>query len=166
MDVMTRTPYEIVSATQPVQQAEKGALVAVTRGLEREALTDPPRAVAATLQDVRFLTDATRAVYARLAARGVPGRLYARSLQAWLAPGVQGIALSDDDPLVDEWTVVLPSPQHPVVFAATDCGLTGIPDLERPFCFAVSRDPEVVEACAQVLGIPPPGTARLTGGRA
>ncbi len=154
MTVTTRTPFAIVSAVQPVQQAEKGALVAVTRGLEREALTDPPRAVAATLQDVRYLTDATRAVYAQLAARGAPARLYARSLQAWLAPGVTGVAIDDDDPLVDEWTVVLPCAQHPVVFAATDCGLTGIPDTQRAFCWAVSRDREVVAAVAEVLGIP------------
>lgn len=146
------TPYGLVSAVEQVQQAEKGALVAVTRGLELEAIVDPPRAVAATLQDVRYLTAATRDVYRRLAAAGAPGRLYARGLQTWLAPGVTGVALSDDDPLVDEWTVVLPSEQHPVVFAATDCQVTGVADLERPFSWAVSRDPEVVRACAVLLG--------------
>ncbi|HEU0101183.1 MAG TPA: DICT sensory domain-containing protein [Mycobacteriales bacterium] len=150
---MTVTPYTVVSAAEQVRESPKRALVAVTRGLEREALTDPPRAVAATLQDVRFLTPATRAVYARLAERGAPARLYARSLQAWLAPGVTGIALSDDDPLVDEWTVVLPSPTHPVVFAATDCGLTGVEDGARTFCWAVSREPEVVRAAARALGL-------------
>ena len=150
---MTLTPYGIVSAHEQVRESPKSALVAVCRGLEREALTDPPPAVAATLQDVRYLTPATRAVYAELAARGAPGRLYARSLQAWLAPGVSGTALSDDDPLVDEWTVVLPSLSHPVVFAATDCGLVGVEDGARTFTWAVSRDAGVVAAAAAVLGL-------------
>ena len=151
------TPYEIVSAAEQVRESPKSALVAVTRGLEREALTDPPPAVAATLQDVRYLTPGTRAVYAELAAKGAPARLFARSLQAWLAPGVVGVALSDDDPLVDEWTVVLPSATHPVVFAATDCGLVGVDDGARTFCWAVSREPEVVRAAAQALGLSPDG---------
>lgn len=155
MTTGTPTPYAIVSAAERVQRSQKGALIAVTRGLEREALIDPPRAVAATLQDVRYLTRATRAVYARLAASGVPGTLYARGLQAWLAPGVAGVALAEDDPLVDEWTVVLPSAQHPVVFAATDCRTEGVDDVARDFCWAVSRDPEVVAAVAEVLGVAP-----------
>lgn len=150
---MPRTPYQIVSAVEQVREDPKSVLVAVTRGLEREALHDPPHAVASTLQDVRFLTPATRAVYAGLAARGAPGRLFARSLQSWLAPGVTGIALAEDDPLVDEWTVVLPSAKHPVVFAATDCRGPHSEDGERMFRWALSRDAAVVRAAGEVLGL-------------
>ena len=146
------TPYEIVTAVEQVRTARKAALIAVTRGLEREALLDPPSAVAASFQDVRYLTPATRAVYAQLAARGTPARLYARSLQAWLAPGVTGVALDDDDPLVDQWCLVAPCADHPVVFVATD-GVPGGADGGQPFTWAMSRDPEVVTACAQVLEI-------------
>ena len=155
---MSPTPYEIVSPTERIREAPKSALVAVTRGIEREALTDPPAAVAATLQDVRFLTPATRAVYTELAVRGTRARLFARSLQAWLAPGVEGVALTDDDPLVDEWTVVLPSPTHPVVFTATDCKLVGTEDMARTFAWVVSREADVVRAAAQALGLDPEGT--------
>lgn len=152
------TPYQILSAAQPVQRAAKRTLISLVRGLEREALADPPPAVAATLQDVRFLTPRTRDVYVALAAAGAPARLFARSLQAWLAPGVTGVALDDDDPLVDEWSVVLPHPHRPVVFSATDCH-EAVDDLDRTFCWAVSRDPEVVGACAASLlgpGVGPP----------
>ncbi len=158
------TPYEIVSAAQPPQRAPKRTLLGVVRALEREALLDPPPAVAATLQDARYLTARTRAVYARLAEAGAPGRLFARSLQAWLAPGVTGVALDDDDRLVDEWTVVLPHPHAPVVFSATDCYSPTDDDLERAFCWAISRDPEVVAACAAALGIG--DAARAPGARA
>ncbi len=55
------------------------------------------------------------------------------------------------DPLVDEWVVVLPSPDRPSVLAATDLRRSGAVDLERDFEYATSCDPEVVAACAELL---------------
>lgn len=145
------TPYALVKAVAPVEEGTKKELIGLTRRIERVALASPPPAVAATLQDVRYLTDRTRAVYAQLAAAGAPAVLHARGLQSWLAPGVTGIALSEDDPLVDEWVVVVPGPE-PVVFAATDLGNTGCDD-DRCFSYAVSHDPEVVASCGRLLGL-------------
>jgi len=150
--MQTTTPYAVVSAAEQVHEASKRELVAVTRRLERAALCAPPPAVAATLQDVRYLTARTRAVYAALAAAGAPGRLHARGLQRWLAPDVEGVALDEDDPLVDEWTVVVPG-RSPVVFAATDLGSTDCDDDDRCFRYAVSTDPHVVASCGRLLGI-------------
>ena len=147
------TPYAVVAGTEQVQRGRKDDLVVVSRQLERAALADPPPAVAATLQDERFLTPRTRAVYAELAAAGAPARLFARGLQSWLAPGVTGVALDDDDPLVDEWVVVLPSPSRPAVFAGTDLKTDCDLDEERCFLYAVSHDPDVVRECARLLGI-------------
>lgn len=149
---MTATPFALVRAVEPVLEGSKRELIRLTRRLEHAALTAPPPAVAATLQDQRYLTPHTRAVYAALAQAGAPGRLHARGLQAWLAPGVVGVALSDDDPLVDEWTVVLPGAE-PVVFAATDLGRTDCADDDRCFAYAVSRDPAVVAGCGRLLGL-------------
>lgn len=162
MSTSPRTPYAIVCQVERTRESPKSALIAMSRGLEREALADPPREAAATLQDVRFLTPETRQVYATLAERGARCRLFARSLHAWLAPGVTGIQLAEDDPLVDEWTVVLPSSTHPVVLAAIDCGLTGVEDRSRAFSWAVWRDAEVVRAVGDCLGLGL-GTVR-TGG--
>jgi hypothetical protein len=150
--VPQETPYSLVRATVAVQEASKRELVALSRKLERAAVERRPPAVAATLQDARYLTDRTRAVYARLAAVGAPARLYARGLHSWLAPGVTGICLDDDDPLVDEWVVVLPG-SDPVVFAATDLGSTACEDHERCFRYGVSSDPDVVAECGRLLGI-------------
>jgi hypothetical protein len=147
------TPYELVVAAEMPAEASKRELVRLTRRLEREAQQGPPKALAATLQDQRYLTARTRAVYAGLAERGAEVRLFARGLQSWLAPGVTGVALADDDPLVDEWCVVVPG-QRPVVFAATDLGRTDCSDDDRCFRYAVSRDPQVVQACARALDIP------------
>ena len=58
--------------------------------------------------------------------------------------------LADDDPLLDEWAIVVPSAE-PVVMAAIDLR-SDSEDLERRFLYAVSRDPEVVAECARLLG--------------
>ena len=146
------TPYALVSAGSDVRRGSKAELVGLTRRLEREALRSTPPAVAATLQDVRYLTERTREVYTALAAAGAPARLHARGLQAWLAPGVEGVSLDDDDPLVDEWVVVVPGAE-PVVLAATDLGETGCADADRSFTYGISHDPEVVAGCGRLLGI-------------
>ena len=72
------TPYALVSAHEPVREASKRELVGLTRRLERAALAAPPPAVAATMQDARYLTSRTRAVYTELAERGAPARLHGR----------------------------------------------------------------------------------------
>lgn len=147
-----QTPYALVSAVEPPVRAFKHDLLRQTRLLERAALDDPPPFVAAALQDARYLSPFTREVYAALARVGSRAVLHARGLQSWLAPGVTGIALDDDDPLVDEWVVVLPSRSAPVVFAATDLAQPCDLDRDRCFLYAVSRDPEIVAACAEALG--------------
>ena len=146
------TPYQLLRRTTPVQDATKAELLGMTRRFERAALRTPPPAVAATLQDSRYFTDRTREVYTALAAAGAPARLHARGLLAWLAPGVTGVALEEDDPLVDEWVVVLPG-ADPVVFAATDLRIAGCADDDRCFSYGVSRDRELVDACGRLLGI-------------
>ena len=149
---MQATPYALVSAATDVRRGTKRDLVRLSRQLERTARDHAPPAVAASLQDARFLTDRTRAVYADLAAAGADARLHARGMQSWLAPGVTGIALDEDDPLVDEWVVVVPG-REPVVLAATDLGSTGVHDEERAFTYGVSHDPHVVAGCGRLLGI-------------
>jgi hypothetical protein len=146
------TPYALVSAGTDVRRGTKRELIRLSRQLERVARESSPPAVAASLQDARFLTERTRAVYAELAAAGAGARLHARGMQAWIAPGVEGVALDDDDPLVDEWVVVVPG-ASPVVLAATDLGDTGGRDDDRAFTYGVSHDPHVVAGCGRLLGI-------------
>jgi len=149
---VTTTPYALVSAVEQARPVTKRELVALSRRLERAALAAAPPAVAASLQDARFLTDRTRQVYAALAAAGAEARLHGRGLQAWLAPGVMGVELEDDDPLVDEWVVVVPG-AAPVALAATDLRDDADDDAERSFTYALTHDPQVVAACGRLLGI-------------
>jgi hypothetical protein len=146
-----RTPYALVAAVEGPRPVTKRELVRLSRQLELAAMAQPPQAIAATLQDQRFLTARTRDVYRRLGSTGAAVTLLARGLQGWLAPGVRGVDLAEDDPLVDEWVVVLQSPSRPAVLAATDLRGPGTVDLERDFAYATSCDPDVVAACADLL---------------
>ncbi len=145
------TPFALVSAVEQPQPADKAALIDLSRSLESAALQSPPSRAVACLQDERFLVRPTLEAYTRLAAAGARVRLHARGLRSWLAPGVAGVPLDDDHPLVDEWVVVLLSERDPVAMAATDLRVPGAADLERSFSYAVTRDPAVVQACAELL---------------
>jgi len=146
-----RTPYAVVTSVEQPQPVSKRELVQISRRMELAAMAQPPQVMAAALQDQRFLTARTREVYRRLADAGAAVTLLARGLQGWLDPGVRGVDLDDDDPLVDEWIVVLPSAEHPLVLAATDLRSPDAADLDRSFTYATSSDPEVVSACADLL---------------
>lgn len=141
-----------MSAATDVRRGTKNELIRLSRQLECTARDSAPPAVAASLQDARFLTDRTRSVYADRAAAGGDTRLHARGLQAWLAPGVADVALDDDDLLVDEWVVVVPG-REPVVLAATDLGDHRGADEDRAFTYGLSQDPHVVAGCGRLLGI-------------
>ena len=146
-----RTPYAVVTSVERPRPVTKRELVRLSRQLELAAMARPPQTIAATLQDSRFLTERTRDVYRRLGSTGAAVTLLARGLQGWLAPGVRGVDLDEDDPLVDEWVVVLHSAHRPSVLAATDLHGPGSVDLERDFAYATSSDPDVVAACAGLL---------------
>ncbi|CAA9311964.1 MAG: hypothetical protein AVDCRST_MAG07-663 [uncultured Frankineae bacterium] len=146
------TPYAVVSRAERPQLATKAEVLALCRRLERGALVERPDAVAASLQDARYLSERTRELYGRLAAVGVPVTVHARGLHAWIAPGVRGVDVDDDDPVGDEWVLVLASSRAPVVLAATDLRRPAAADLDRSFLCAVSRDPEVVAGCLRLLG--------------
>jgi hypothetical protein len=154
------TPYAVVTARERPRPVTKRELVRLSRRVEAAAAAQPPQAMAAALQDCRFLTARTRAVYRRLASQGAEVTLLAHGLHGWLDPGVRGVDLAEDDPLVDEWVVVLPAPGHPLVLAATDLRTGAAADLDREFTCAVSSDAAVVAACADLLTRPartPPG---------
>jgi hypothetical protein len=145
------TPYELLRRTTPVQDATKSELLGLTRRLERAALRTPPPAVAATLQDQRYSPTDARGLHRARRGRA-PARLHARGLRAWLAPAVVGVSLDEDDPLVDEWTVVLPGPTRSSSPRPT-CGIPGCED-ERPLLLLRRQPrPELVAACGRLLGI-------------
>lgn len=149
------TPYEVVTRTEVARPTAKSLLLALCRGLEREALGDPPPAAVVSLQDARHLTPATLGTYAALARAGTEVTMLGRGLRSWLAPGVRGVSLDDDDPLGDVWSLVLVHPRRPVALAALDLFAEGVTESARPFLVALTRDAATVEECARLLGVRP-----------
>ena len=147
------TPFDVVSHAQRPEAACKRDLLQLSHTLEREALAGRCGAVAACLQDVRYLTARTRATYRAIAATGARPVVFGRDVPAYVTDGVAGIALDDADPLVDDWAVLLHSPGGAVVLAATDLHDPEDADDERRFLVAVSRDQDVVAACLDVLAV-------------
>jgi len=141
------TPFSLVRAAAPARRAPKEELLHRVRQLEKTALDDAAVDIAiACLQDARFIEPATLAFYERAAARGADVALFARGAQAWLAEGVRGVDLDDDDPLGDQWTVLVVG-DRPVCFAAQDLLEAIEHDDERTFEWAQTDDPAV---CAEV----------------
>ncbi len=64
--------------------------------------------------------------------------------------GVRGAAVSEDDPMVDEWDVAVVAPHFAALLAARDLGDEG-PDLDRRFEFAVTYDRDLVIQAASSL---------------
>lgn len=148
------TPYDVLARRAPTEPATKADLVRRCRALERAALADPPDLAVVTLQDARHLSRRTLDAYTALARAGSTVVLAGRGLRAWLAPGVRGVDLADDDPLGDVWSVVLLGggrPAAPVALAALDRFTPGGAEEERGFALAVTREPALVAACAAAL---------------
>ena len=132
-----RTPYAVVSAVERTRAVSKRELVRLSRQLELAALSSPPQVVAAALQDSRFLTDRTRSAYERIASAGTTVTLLARGLQGWLAPGVRGVDLAEDDPLVDvlaaDWSTLLDKGPFSLLFLVSgqpnEVGVEAVADL-------------------------------------
>ena len=144
------TPYDLATAAQVPQPINKLGLLLLSRDLEAEAQVSHPTQIRAALQDVRHLSGQTRQVYAGLAARAEVV-LLARGLPAYVAAGVRGVDLDEDDPLVDQWCVVMAGGARPVVLAAIDLDVGSAPEQDRCFHYAISHDPLVVAACLVAL---------------
>ena len=145
------TPYDVVAALDEPQPATKGQLLAEVRRLERSTIARRPHTVVATLQDMRFVTELTCAIYAELGAGGAEVTLIARDLPAYVCGGVRGVALTDADPLVDVWSVIAIGEGFGTTFAATDRHGPDHDDMAREFEAARSSDLDVALRCLDTL---------------
>jgi EAL domain-containing protein (putative c-di-GMP-specific phosphodiesterase class I) len=152
------TPYELVGAHRRVRQAPKHLLIPLSKTMELMALqaTVPPVLLAA-FEDARFFRPSTAKQYAGLAARLPFVAALGVDMPSSPAPGVRGAALSSEDPLAREWTVVVLGAHTCGALIARDHGDTG-PDGDREFEFVVSYDRALITAAAHSL------VGRLTAG--
>lgn len=133
-----------------MQTADKGTLLRRVRDLEEAALEQHVASAFACLQDGRFLSDRTRQLYAELQARGADVLLLGRGLTAWLPGSLQGVDLTEEDPLADEWLIAITGSAS-VCLAARDLQTRDAPSPDRTFEYSVTTDPGLVGRVAALL---------------
>jgi EAL domain-containing protein (putative c-di-GMP-specific phosphodiesterase class I) len=140
------TPYETVSMTCRTGELSRKELLTATHLLEDRAL-DPaePAVLLACFQEARNFTPATARRYAGHAKSSALVMAFATELPSRPVAGVQGVALSADDPLRDEWNVVAIGPHFVGALVARDLG-----DGKR-YSYAVTHDRELVLETARSL---------------
>jgi EAL domain-containing protein (putative c-di-GMP-specific phosphodiesterase class I) len=149
VDPLEATPFEVLRRVRPVRRGTKRQLLEISLALEDEAIAQGETSVLlSTFQEAAFFTPATKERYASIASRAAFVGALAQGLGEQPAPGVRGVALDSSDALGKDWTVVVIGPHFAGAFAARDLEVTGVPDGERPFEFAITYDRDLVTAAA------------------
>lgn len=157
----TDTPYQLVARSRAVQRASKPLLVAMSKHLELQALAlGAPAVVGATFQHARQFSPATVRRYTRLAESAVLVVALAEVMPSAPAPGVVGAACAPDDPIVEEWSLVVVGPHFAGAVLARDLGDPG-PEDQRRFDYVVTYDRDLVVAAAVALLRRVPSAAEL-----
>lgn len=151
-DVTPATPFDAVDATQ-LRTAKKGLLLAISHHLESQGLyLQTPPVILSTFQKVERFTPHTTIRYSSLAERCPLVAAMGEGMPAEPVPGVRGVELSPNDPLVDEWVVVVVGAHYHGALIARDLGDEGsLADPNRRFSYVVTHNSETVLAAARSL---------------
>jgi EAL domain-containing protein (putative c-di-GMP-specific phosphodiesterase class I) len=145
------TPFELVTSGN-VQRGSKPELVALARDLEKRAagLTEPPPVVLAAMQAGRNFSAETEKTYADLAKTCAFVGVAGTDMPRHPAPDIRGVSLRPQDPLADQWVVVVLSPEFHGALVAKDIG-DKVSDGERRFDYVMTTDRDLVVAVADTL---------------
>ncbi|MFQ1004206.1 EAL domain-containing protein [Modestobacter sp. SSW1-42] len=145
------SPFACLPAGVPVREAPKALLVEVSKQLERQAMRLGVTAVLVTaFQEARHVTPATRLRYRDVVERVGFVAALAEELTEAPVPGLRNADLLPDDPVRDEWDVVVLSPHFSAALLARDLGDDG-PESERRFAFALTYERDTVVRAARAL---------------
>ncbi|WP_221328663.1 EAL domain-containing protein [Actinoplanes sp. L3-i22] len=148
---LNTTPYELIGGGRRIRHAPKHLLVPVSKTLELMALQAAiPPVLLAAFEHVRFFRPSTTRRFTELAERLPFVAALGVGMPPAPAPGVRGGALSIQDPLASEWTVVVLGAHTAAALMARDLGDIG-PDPDRQFEFVVSYDQALVTAAAHAM---------------
>ena len=149
-ETAVRTPFEIVSARRETARVAKRLLIPMSHHVENQSLVaGDALVVLGGFQESAYFSGA-RARYAKLAKRAVFTAALGAGLSVEPAEGVRGIALANDDRLLDEWTVIVIGAHMATALVARDCGDLGA-DLDRRFDFVITHDRDLVIAAARAM---------------
>lgn len=145
------SPYQLAAAGRDSKPSTKRLLVEVSKGLESIASQSLQTAVIlGSFEKREHFTTLTAHRWEVMATRAALVGALAVGIDAEPAPKVRGADLEPDDPVREEWVVVVLSPHFSAVLAAKDMGDTG-PDMNRRFSYVLSHDPQLTVDCARSL---------------
>ncbi|MGY1843328.1 EAL domain-containing protein [Modestobacter sp. SYSU DS0875] len=150
-DAGARSPFACLPPGFPLRESPKALLIELSKQLERQAMRlGETCVVAASFQESRHLTPATRLRYRDLVERVGFACALGAGLPPEPLPGLRGADLVPGDPVLGEWDLVVLSPHFSAALLAHDLGDAG-PDLERRFTFALTYDRDTVVRAARSL---------------
>ena len=145
------TPFSLTREHFHVARTTKELLLPMSRHLEDQATVGGQSvALIGCFQEARFYTSRTRKRYSELSERSVFTAALAAGLRHDGSSRVLSIDLSADDPLVEEWNVVVVGPHFAGALLARDTG-NSAPDMQREFDYVITHDRNVVLRAARRL---------------
>jgi EAL domain-containing protein (putative c-di-GMP-specific phosphodiesterase class I) len=150
-DTAPPTPWDLVRSNPGVRRARKPLLLAMSRHLEHHVLAgDDATLLLASLQQGGYFDAGTAGRYQSLAQTAFLIAVFGVDVPPAPVTGVRGQDLAPDDPLCDEWTVVIITPHFAGALIAHDVHDV-CPDVERRFDYVVTFDRDTVLAAAASL---------------
>jgi len=146
------TPYQVVTEERPARKATKQLLMSLSRHLEYRA-ADPsePGVLVACFQEAQHFDCPTQRRYAHVAESAVMVAALGRDMPTDPAPRVRGTRLDPDDPLADEWVVIVVAAHFGAALVARHLP-PGVVEAEvASYEFAITYDRDLVIAAAQSL---------------
>lgn len=151
------TPYSFAAKRPNVRVAAKSLLLPTSRHLEQRAQNDSePPVVLSTFQHVRHFTPASARRYEALTRTSALVAALGVGIGPLPAGRVRGADLEPDDPLAQEWDVIVVGPHYAAALIARGVG-DAERDCDRRFSFVVTHDRDLVvqAACALLLRLVP-----------
>ncbi len=164
---VARTPFDLVRTTDRpadpdvdtrasrgnVRVARQPLLYALTRDIERQAQNpaDPPVVLAAFQEQRFFIGQEVEEVYRNLAARSPLVAVFGHGFGSEPTEGVRGVALTPEDPLALEWTLVVLGAHYSAAVIAQEVGPHFTDPRERSYRFMLTHDRDTVAAAGRSL---------------
>lgn len=145
------TPIAEVAPVRELRESSRAILVAMSHHLEQQASELPtPGVILSAFQDASHFTPAVSRRYAQLSDCCALVAAVGVGLAVEPVTGVRGASLAPDDPLLNEWSVVVVGSHYAAALVARDLGDTG-PEESRRFTYALTHDRNLVLRVADTL---------------
>ncbi|SHH55612.1 EAL domain, c-di-GMP-specific phosphodiesterase class I (or its enzymatically inactive variant) [Jatrophihabitans endophyticus] len=148
------TPYQLISERRGYRIARKAVLRQLTDEIEAQAATlnDPPVVLCAVQSASRFGADVARR-YSSFAVRSPMVVVFGVGMPRRPAEGTHGADIAPDDPLRDEWVLVVLGTHGAVALAAQELVAESerSVDDDRRFRYVMTQDRELVVAAGMSL---------------